>query len=42
MQKDNKGRAIPEWQSTHPSSEKRIANLNKWIPEIIIKYPPIV
>ena len=41
MQKSNKGKAIPEWQSTHPSSEKRIANLNKWIPEIIIKYPPI-
>ena len=41
MEKANKGKTIPEWQSTHPSSEKRIANLNKWIPEIIIKYPPI-
>ena len=41
MKEDNKGREIPEWQSTHPSSSKRIANLNKWIPEIIIKYPPI-
>jgi len=42
MQKENKGNEIPEWQSTHPSSSKRIINLNKWIPEIIIKYPPIV
>jgi len=41
MQEENKGNEIPEWQSTHPSSSKRIANLNKWIPEIIVKYPPI-
>jgi len=39
MKKD--GRNIPEWQSTHPSNDRRIANLNKWIPEIILKYPPI-
>jgi len=42
MTKLNKGKTIPEWQSTHPSSEKRISNLNKWIPEVIIKYPPII
>ena len=42
MQEANKGKEIPEWQSTHPSSSKRIANLKKWIPEIIIKYPPIL
>ena len=41
MKESNKGQEIPEWQSTHPSSSKRIANLNKWIPEIILKYPPI-
>ena len=41
MQESNKGKEIPEWQSTHPSSTKRIANLNKWIPEVILKYPPI-
>jgi len=41
MQEANKGKEMPEWQSTHPSSNKRIANLNKWIPEIILKYPPI-
>ena len=42
MKESRKGQEIPEWQSTHPSSGKRIANLNKWIPEIIIKYPPII
>ena len=42
MQDANKGKEIPEWQSTHPSSTKRIANLNKWIPEVILKYPPII
>ena len=41
MQEENKRKEIPEWQSTHPSSSKRIANLNKWIPEIILKYPPL-
>ena len=41
MKEAHKGKEFPEWQSTHPSSDKRIANLNKWIPEIIIKYPPI-
>ena len=40
MKEANKGKEIPEWQSTHPSSIKRIVNLNKWIPEIIVKYPP--
>jgi len=41
MKKANKGQEPPEWMSTHPSSEKRIESLKKWIPEIIIKYPPI-
>tara|TARA_Y100000590_G_scaffold272172_1_gene305587 strand:- start:5462 stop:6241 length:780 start_codon:yes stop_codon:yes gene_type:complete len=41
MKEANKGQEPPEWMSTHPSSEKRIQSLNKWIPEIIIKYPPI-
>jgi predicted Zn-dependent protease len=41
MKKSNKGNEIPEWQSTHPSSTKRIANLKKWIPEVTLKYPPI-
>ena len=41
MQEANKGKEIPEWLSTHPSSSKRIANLKKRIPEVILKYPPI-
>ena len=41
MKKENKGKEPPEWMSTHPSSSKRIESLNKWIPEVIIKYPPI-
>ena len=38
---DDKGQEIPEWMSTHPSSAKRIVSLTNWIPEIIIKYPPM-
>jgi predicted Zn-dependent protease len=41
MKESYKGKEMPEWQSTHPSSDKRIANLNKWIPQIILTYPPI-
>lgn len=36
-----KGQEPPEWMSTHPSSDKRIASLTNWIPEIIINYPPL-
>ena len=41
MKKENKGKEPPEWMSTHPSSAKRIQSLNKWIPEVILEYPPI-
>ena len=41
MKESHKGKEIPEWQSTHPSSTKRIVNLKKWIPEVTLKYPPI-
>ncbi len=37
-----KGKEPPAFLSTHPSSIKRIENLNKWINEVIIKYPPII
>ena len=40
MAKKNKGKE-PPILSTHPSSEKRIENLNNWIDEVIVKYPPI-
>ncbi len=41
MSKKNKGKEPPVFLSTHPSSKKRIENLNNWINEVIIKYPPI-
>jgi predicted Zn-dependent protease len=41
MAEKNKGKEPPVFLSTHPSSKKRIHNLNNWIDEVIIKYPPI-
>ena len=41
MAEKSKGKEPPAFLSTHPSSEKRIANLQNWISEVIIKYPPI-
>ena len=41
MKEAYKGKEPPEFMSTHPSSTNRIKNLNGWINEIILKYPPI-
>ncbi len=41
MKKFNKGKAPPEFMSTHPSNENRIKKIQGWTNEIIIKYPPI-
>ncbi len=41
MADKKKGQEPPVFLSTHPSSKKRIENLNGWINEVIIKYPPI-
>ena len=41
MKKSHEGKEPPEWMSTHPSSINRIEALKNWIPEVIIKYPPI-
>ena len=41
MQKANKGKEPPQFMSTHPSSQNRIQNLNRWISEVILDYPPI-
>jgi predicted Zn-dependent protease len=41
MKKSNKNNEVPEWMSTHPSNLRRIQSLQKWIPEIILKYPPL-
>ena len=42
MKEAHKGKEPPEWMSTHPSSDRRIESLKNWIPEIILKYPPII
>jgi len=41
MAEKNKGKEPPVFLSTHPSSKKRIKNLESWITEVMIKYPPI-
>ena len=41
MKEANKGKEPPEFMSTHPSSTNRIKQINEWMNEIIIKYPPI-
>ena len=41
MKKQNKGKAQPEFLSTHPSADNRIKMINQWTNEIIIKYPPL-
>lgn len=42
MREANKGKEPPQFMSTHPSSTNRIKNIQEWLNEIIIKYPPIV
>ena len=42
MKESNKGKEPPQFMSTHPSSTSRIKNIQTWLNEIIIKYPPIV
>ena len=41
MADKKQGKEPPVFLSPHPSSKKRIENLNSWINEVIIKYPPI-
>ena len=41
MAEKNKGKEPPAFLSTHPSSKKRIENLQNWINEVIINYPPL-
>jgi predicted Zn-dependent protease len=41
MKELNKGKEPPEFMSTHPSSDNRIKNLNNWMNDIILNYPPI-
>jgi len=41
MKASKKGKEVSEFMSTHPSSDTRIKNLNKWENEIILRYPPV-
>ncbi len=41
MKDANKGKTPPEFLSTHPSPDNRIKNINNWINEVILEYPPI-
>ena len=41
MKKFNKGKAPPEFMSTHPSADNRIKKINEWSNKIILEYPPI-
>ena len=41
MKKFNKGKAPPEFMSTHPSADNRIKKINEWTNEIILDYPPL-
>ena len=41
MKKAHKGKTPPEFMSTHPSPDNRIKNINGWITEVTLKYPPI-
>ena len=41
MKEANKGKEPPEFMSTHPSSDTRIKQLNEWMNEVMLDYPPI-
>jgi len=42
MKKANKGKEPSEFMSTHPSSKNRIKNINGWMNQVILDYPPIL
>jgi len=41
MKELNKGKEPPQFMSTHPSATNRIQQINEWMNEIIIEYPPV-
>ena len=41
MKEFNKGKEPPQFMSTHPSSDTRIKQLNDWMNNVILDYPPI-
>ena len=42
LKEANKGKAPPEFMSTHPSAANRIKKINEWINDVTINYPPII
>jgi predicted Zn-dependent protease len=42
MKEFNKGKAPPEFMSTHPSADNRIKKINEWSNEVILDYPPLI
>ena len=42
MKELNKGKAPPEFISTHPSADNRIKKINEWTDKIILEYPPLI
>ena len=34
------GRKAPEWLSTHPADETRLADIKRWMPEAMKYYRP--
>jgi predicted Zn-dependent protease len=36
----NKGKKQPEWLSTHPADDTRIADIKRWVPEAMKYYRP--
>jgi len=41
MKESKKGKEPSEFMSTHPSSTNRIKNINGWMNQVILDYPPI-
>ena len=41
LKEANKGKAPPEFMSTHPSADNRIKKIEEWMKEVTIEYPPI-
>ena len=41
MKEFNKGKAPPEFMSTHPSADNRIKKINEWTNQILLEYPPL-
>jgi predicted Zn-dependent protease len=41
MKNENKGKELPQFLNTHPSSDNRIRQIRNWIPQIRMQFPKI-